>query len=591
MRLPWPFSRPQPPSAADARQVFAARPRGPQAWRDLPVLATSVGKPPLVAPTPPFREELAGAAAAPIVLAPLTHGRGLDAPAGLVGNVAAAAPARAATGADRDSLSAPLAVRHRQASAADAAPSVPEAVESLNVVGAPTVSAPSTEPALIPGLPERRAPVVDRSAPERPHRSLVSAAGEASLTLAPSGLIGASQGTGRPTPLPVTIAPETARATSPVVPAAAPPIAQALPRPASERLTLGQARRLGLGAPIDPVAFRSARTQPVPDLTLTAPAHKPASSASDAPPTPMATDGATPDAPVGDPAASDRLAAPSGAAPLAHFAPKPADSAPAIPAAPAAARSADVARSVQARAHVQRAPRAAAAAEMPSLPIVGARPIGPGIQLARTAARPASPGGSPSTSASVEAANAGGASGVRIHRGPEASNLAGALDARAFTRGSDIYLPESHGPLSGQKAQSLLAHELTHVAQQRRLGSSVPAEDSSHGQQLEAQAVAAERAGQLPLASPPDRGSQPAPSERQEPLPAALGFAAGSAPAASSAAPLTQRAPEAKFTDPDDAFRAKLDSNEEYLFGRFERRLRRQLIGERERGGSLIDAL
>jgi hypothetical protein len=96
------------------------------------------------------------------------------------------------------------------------------------------------------------------------------------------------------------------------------------------------------------------------------------------------------------------------------------------------------------------------------------------------------------------------------------------------------------------------------------LGSSVPAEDSSHGQQLEAQAVAAERAGQLPLASPPDRSPQSA---------------------------LTQRAPEAKFTDPDDAFRAKLDSNEEYLFGRFERRLRRQLIGERERGGSLIDAL
>jgi hypothetical protein len=34
-----------------------------------------------------------------------------------------------------------------------------------------------------------------------------------------------------------------------------------------------------------------------------------------------------------------------------------------------------------------------------------------------------------------------------------------------------------------------------------------------------------------------------------------------------------------------------LDSNEEYLFGRLERRLRRQLISERERGGTLIDAL
>ena len=34
---------------------------------------------------------------------------------------------------------------------------------------------------------------------------------------------------------------------------------------------------------------------------------------------------------------------------------------------------------------------------------------------------------------------------MRIHRGPEAADVAGALDARAFTRGTDIYLPQSHG--------------------------------------------------------------------------------------------------------------------------------------------------
>src|SRR5207249_3884295 len=81
---------------------------------------------------------------------------------------------------------------------------------------------------------------------------------------------------------------------------------------------------------------------------------------------------------------------------------------------------------------------------------------------------------------------------VRIHRGSEASQLAGALEARAFTHGGDVYLPQSHGPLGGSRAGSLLAHELTHVAQQRKLGSSLPTEDTPAGRSLEAQAVAAE---------------------------------------------------------------------------------------------------
>jgi hypothetical protein len=42
-------------------------------------------------------------------------------------------------------------------------------------------------------------------------------------------------------------------------------------------------------------------------------------------------------------------------------------------------------------------------------------------------------------------------------------------------------------------ARGLLAHELTHAAQQRTLGSALPAEDSDAGRALEAQAVAAER--------------------------------------------------------------------------------------------------
>ncbi|GAA0879197.1 hypothetical protein GCM10009119_21650 [Algoriphagus jejuensis] len=59
-------------------------------------------------------------------------------------------------------------------------------------------------------------------------------------------------------------------------------------------------------------------------------------------------------------------------------------------------------------------------------------------------------------------------SNVRIHTGPSAANLSKNLGAQAFTHGSDIYFnsgkfePQSYG---GKK---LLAHELTHVVQQRQ---------------------------------------------------------------------------------------------------------------------------
>ena len=56
---------------------------------------------------------------------------------------------------------------------------------------------------------------------------------------------------------------------------------------------------------------------------------------------------------------------------------------------------------------------------------------------------------------------------VRIHNDPEAAKLARALNAEAFTYGRDIYFGEGRynpGTLTGKK---LLAHELTHVVQQK----------------------------------------------------------------------------------------------------------------------------
>jgi uncharacterized protein DUF4157 len=84
-------------------------------------------------------------------------------------------------------------------------------------------------------------------------------------------------------------------------------------------------------------------------------------------------------------------------------------------------------------------------------------------------------------------------SDVPIHRGPEVADQASSLGARSFTRDAEVFLPMEQGSVDQPAARGLLAHELTHAAQQRTLGGALPAEDSYAGQALEAQAVAAER--------------------------------------------------------------------------------------------------
>jgi hypothetical protein len=76
-------------------------------------------------------------------------------------------------------------------------------------------------------------------------------------------------------------------------------------------------------------------------------------------------------------------------------------------------------------------------------------------------------------------------SNVPIHRGPEASSRARSLGAWAFTHRERVFLPAEHGSLQEPTGRALLAHELTHVVQQRTLGSSLPTESSPHGQALE----------------------------------------------------------------------------------------------------------
>jgi hypothetical protein len=57
--------------------------------------------------------------------------------------------------------------------------------------------------------------------------------------------------------------------------------------------------------------------------------------------------------------------------------------------------------------------------------------------------------------------------GVRVHVGSESDSLNQAITARAFTTGSDVFVRSDQWSPGSSSTQRLLAHELTHVAQQR----------------------------------------------------------------------------------------------------------------------------
>ena len=84
--------------------------------------------------------------------------------------------------------------------------------------------------------------------------------------------------------------------------------------------------------------------------------------------------------------------------------------------------------------------------------------------------------------AGVEAETGGDLSSATVHAGPEASKLAGELDARAFTFGSQVVL----GAGARMDDSRLLAHEATHVVQQTGQAPSVM-RDTGHPQQTPAE--------------------------------------------------------------------------------------------------------
>lgn len=593
--------------AGDAAPIQRA-PRDPaasRAWADLPAMPRSLGAPPLVAPNGPFAAQLAAKEPPPPILAPLSNGRSLEAPRGLVVGVARPTQAPAGSALPPAVQRAPLGGSRRFVSEATL-PDLDEAVDGFISPESPTPS--STSGSTSPGRADMASPSIRRLAVTEP------GPGPSPLTRAPEprggaplvGKVGQPSAAGRGASLgrSSTVSAAVQRAPSDVPTAtstnATPGAGRSTPpagatvagRPDGPRLTIGQARRLGLGAPlgsgpVQPGAAPMAGVQRGPLVTGSRPER--------AAPSPSATSGIqrAPAEPLDLPLATGHQAddghdhAEDDDARLQRA---PLESVSTSAVEPVVARP--LATQAEPGIPTRRPPEAT-----PS-PLVSARPLRAAVQrapltLPAKVSDEASGAAAGTTTQSAEPSPPGN---VKIHRGTEAAQLAAALDARSFTHQGEIFMPDSHGPLTAGKGRALLAHELTHVGQQRRLGRGLPPEHTPAGRALEAEAVAAERSPDMTLAGP--RGGSRATAEAAAP---ATPIAASTEPfdgPTPSGKTLPQRAPIAAPESRTGRGHASpgqgrseqdLEVLAHQLYQRIGRHLRRELLVDRERSGFALD--
>ncbi|WP_158616588.1 DUF4157 domain-containing protein [Corallococcus sp. CA054B] len=111
----------------------------------------------------------------------------------------------------------------------------------------------------------------------------------------------------------------------------------------------------------------------------------------------------------------------------------------------------------------------------------------------------------PATRHSMESAFGTGFGDVRVHTSPEAGAAARALQARAFTVGTDIVFGEGNYRPGVPSGERLIAHELAHVVQQRSAGVSGLAafpesvSTPSHPAEVEAERAASLAVNGLPV--------------------------------------------------------------------------------------------
>lgn len=85
-------------------------------------------------------------------------------------------------------------------------------------------------------------------------------------------------------------------------------------------------------------------------------------------------------------------------------------------------------------------------------------------------------------------------SDVRVHTDETADALANSVSAKAFTTGSDVYFAKGEYNPGSSGGDELLAHELSHVVQQRGAPTSGPLQVSNPGEPLEVEADGAAKA-------------------------------------------------------------------------------------------------
>ncbi len=103
-------------------------------------------------------------------------------------------------------------------------------------------------------------------------------------------------------------------------------------------------------------------------------------------------------------------------------------------------------------------------------------------------------------------------SAVRVHTDSTAATLNRAVQAEAFTTGTDVFFAPGRFDPSSPTGRGLLAHELTHVVQQsaRAAGPGGTVSHPDDPAELEAAAIGAQVA----------RQATPIPDEEEEPVPA-----------------------------------------------------------------------
>jgi hypothetical protein len=93
-------------------------------------------------------------------------------------------------------------------------------------------------------------------------------------------------------------------------------------------------------------------------------------------------------------------------------------------------------------------------------------------------------------SSRLESSMGSGLGDVRVHTGPQAEQLAQAVSARAFTVGNDIFFGAGEYRPGTVEGDRLIAHEATHVIQQRGAPAVGPLMVSQPGDPLEREAEA-----------------------------------------------------------------------------------------------------